>query len=385
MSQKEYLKDIDGYEQIVQDIEVLKKYGTDYGAQKGRVKKIINTFHPRKLNLKVSEITRETPSAKSFKLVSTNDYLPPFQAGQYINLSVDTAGVRTSRPYSISSPPSRSGYYEIAIRRVADGFVSDYLLNDVQVGDVFESTSPGGYFYYNPLFHGKDLVFLAGGSGITPFMSMVREFTERGLDLNLHLIYGSVSPDDVIFHDELLQCARKHDNFRYDLVISDPPAGYPGHSGFLSAELLKKLIDDIPSKTCYICGPDIMHKFCCGQMDILGVPGRKVRTEISGPPKEVGQEPGWPIDVSVDDLFAVKVKGRTIQARAGEPLLNSLEREGIVLPAECRSGECSLCRTKLLAGKVFHPQGVKLRKSDRRFGYIHPCMAYPIEDLELML
>ena len=63
----------------------------------------------------------------------------------------------------------------------------------------------------------------------------------------------------------------------------------------------------------------------------------------------------------------------------------SLERNHIVLPALCRSGECSLCRTKLLSGKVYQPEGVKLRKSDRDYGYIHPCMTYPLEDVQLMI
>jgi len=74
-----------------------------------------------------------------------------------------------------------------------------------------------------------------------------------------------------------------------------------------------------------------------------------------------------------------------IETRANEPLMNSLERAGLILPAQCRSGECSLCRTRLVSGRVFQPRGVKLRKSDQKFGYIHPCMAYPLEDLELML
>jgi len=56
-----------------------------------------------------------------------------------------------------------------------------------------------------------------------------------------------------------------------------------------------------------------------------------------------------------------------------------------VLPAACRSGECSYCRVKLKSGKVFHAPGTKLRKSDLQFGYIHPCMAYPLEDLEILL
>ena len=77
--------------------------------------------------------------------------------------------------------------------------------------------------------------------------------------------------------------------------------------------------------------------------------------------------------------------GRKVAVRAGEPLMNALEREGIVVPAQCRSGECSLCRTRLVSGRVFQPAGVLLRKSDRRFGYIHPCLAYPLSDLVLGL
>jgi ferredoxin len=84
-----------------------------------------------------------------------------------------------------------------------------------------------------------------------------------------------------------------------------------------------------------------------------------------------------------DTTFTVTLeKGRQIAARAGEPLMNSLERQGIALPAQCRTGECSLCRTRLVSGQVYQPPGAKLRKSDRRFGYIHPCLAYPITDVE---
>ncbi|RPI93371.1 MAG: hypothetical protein EHM32_08080, partial [Spirochaetales bacterium] len=73
------------------------------------------------------------------------------------------------------------------------------------------------------------------------------------------------------------------------------------------------------------------------------------------------------------------------KAKAGEPVLTALERAGIVVPALCRCGECSMCRMKLLSGKVFQPRGVLLRKSDRDSGYIHSCAAYPLTDLEIML
>jgi ferredoxin-NADP reductase len=385
MSLRELIKEIDGYDEIRKDIEVSQKYGMDYSVQKGRTQQIINLLHPKTLNLRVYEIIEETASTKTLRLVSSDGYLPPFQAGQYINVSTDIKGIRTSRPYSISSAPNQIGYYDITIRKMEDGFVSDFLLNKVKIGHEFESTSAYGNFYYNPLFHGNDLVFLAGGSGITPFMSMIREVTDQGLSRRIHLIYGSQNPKDVIFHEELLERRSLHKNFSYDLVISTPPAKYKGLTGFLSADLIKKLVKNIPAKMFYLCGPEIMYGFCCNELEKLGIPRRKIRTEVQGPPKHITEQPGWPKDISAEASFKVKVKGKIIRAKTTEPLIIYLERNHIVIPSACRSGECSLCRTKLISGKIFHPQAVKLRKSDAQFGYIHPCMAYPIEDIEIMI
>jgi ferredoxin-NADP reductase len=383
---KDFRPEIEGYAEIRREIEVLRRYGFDYSSHKGRVDQVLNLLHPKKIRLQVSEIREETQTAKSFRLVSPNGYLPPFQAGQYINLFVDVGGVRTSRPYSISSPPNQNAYYEIAVRRVEDGFVSSYLLETVKVGDRLESTGPSGNFYYNPIFHGDDLVFLAGGSGITPFMSMIREVTDRGLPRKIHLIYGSRNPDDRIFGEELEERARLHENFKMTSVISEPPEGFEGFTGFITAKLMKNILGSVEGKTFCVCGPEAMYTFCLPELLKLQIPARKIRMEVFGPPKDVTVQPGWPEMVSVDSRFQVMVKGgKKINARAGEPLMNSLERARIVIPASCRSGECSLCRTKLLSGKVFQPPGVKLRKSDRTYGYIHPCVAYPLENLEIMV
>ena len=133
-------------------------------------------------------------------------------------------------------------------------------------------------------------------------------------------------------------------------------------------------------------GPEVMYTFVLAELVKLGIPKRRVRVEVFGPPSDVTREPAWPETVRGDTFFQISLKnGPTLKAKAGEPLMNSLERFKITLTTSCRSGECSLCRTKLLSGKVFHPSGVKLRKSDRAFGYIHPCMAYPLENLELLL
>jgi ferredoxin len=129
-----------------------------------------------------------------------------------------------------------------------------------------------------------------------------------------------------------------------------------------------------------------MYDFCLKELAKLDIKKRRIRTEVYGPPKDVSAQPGWPEGIKPDTLFTIRLKGgKTIEAKASEPLMISLERNGITIPALCRSGECSLCRTKMLSGKVFQPEGVKLRKSDRTFGYIHPCMAYPLSDLDILL
>jgi glycine betaine catabolism B len=385
MAKKDMLMKIENYDEMIRDSAVLEKYGFDYQSRKGEVEKIINELHPKRLDLVVSEIKKETASTKSFRLVSSNGYLPPFQAGQYINLFVDVGGIRTSRPYSITSSPAQTGYYEIAVRRVDDGFVSNYLLDELKIGTTIQSSSPAGNFHYNPLFHGDNLFFIAGGSGITPFVSMIRELADRNIARKIHIIYGSRIEGDVIYSDELERIAGTHDNFSYDIIISEPSAGFKGKKGFISAEIIKEAMSS-GDWTFFLCGPESMYRFCLGELDNLKVPSRMVRVEVMGAPKDITMDPGWPEGVKARDKFSLSLRGwKTINAKASEPIMISLERAGLAIPALCRSGECSLCRTKLLSGKVFQPNGVKLRKSDRMFGYIHPCMSYPLEDIELLL
>jgi len=431
--------------------------GFDYTDDKFRdvVQRVVSRIHPRRMRLRVTEVIQETPTAKTFRFERTDGPLPPFRPGQYVNVFVDVDGVLTSRPYSIasalplsspslgekeiplsspplvgkepplSSPPmggkeGGSETLELTVRDRPGGFVAPYLLNEVQVGDELETTGPAGYFYHEPLIDGDDLVFLAGGSGITPFMSIIRDVFGRGevtSPLHIYLLYGSRVPDDVIYGDELAALAAGHPNFDYALVISEPPPGYEGDregdhkgdprgrpylTGFLDANLIREQVGDpstgspprvlavagqaVVGKTFYVCGPNVMYDFCLAALEELGVPAYKIKRELYGPPADVTQEPGWPEGLSADTVFYVEVVGRgMIRAPAGEPLLNTLERYGIVVETVCRSGACSACRARLLSGRVFMPAHTGLRESDRQHGYIHTCVAYPLENLRIRL
>ena len=379
-------QEFDGYQDIVDEIKVSRKLGGTVSAAVTAAEEYIRQLHPERLELCVADIIEETSSTKTLRLVSKDNYLPPFLAGQYIALFLEVGGIRTSRPYSISSQPNQVGYYDITIRRVENGLVSNFLLDEVNRGDTLISSGPAGNFYFNPLIHKKTSVCIAGGSGITPFMSMIREIIECGLDRTVYLFYGSKTTEDIIFGDEITRLADKFENIHFVPVIEEPANEYDGACGFITREVLREVLENVEDKSFFICGPQGLYDFCLPQVEDLGVPRRKIKQEMYGAPPNIWQHPGWPADIQPDDTFSVNVRnGIQIKAKATEALLSTLEKNEILVPSLCRSGECSMCRVKILSGKVYQPAGVPVRKSDRQFGYVHSCMAFPISDLEILI
>jgi ferredoxin-NADP reductase len=379
-------EEFDGYEDIVKTIKAGRESVKHPSFKADHAEPYINRLHPARLALRVVDIIRETPSTRTFRLVSEDGYLPPFQAGQYISLFLEIDHVQTSRPYSISSQPNQIGYYDITVRRQEGGRVSNFLLDKIQVGDFLQSSGPQGHFYFNPLYHHPTMVCIAGGSGITPFMSMIREIVECGLARTVFLFYGNKGLDDIIFHQELLRVSERFPRIHYIPVIEDTDTDDTGRCGLITAELIREVIGDVHDRTFYLCGPQGMYDFCIPSLESMGIQKRNIRRELYGPPLNICDDPGWPAQINGDDMFEVTVKnGDTISARAGTPLLVSLETNGITPPSICRSGECSMCRIKVLSGTVFQPPGTPVRKSDQKYGYVHACVSYPIADLEILL
>ncbi len=381
-----FFRQFDGYTTVAEEKEAAVKLGAGLFSERATARQYIDRLHPRELTVAVSRIVEETPTTKTLRLVPTDLPLPPFLPGQYTALSVTADGIRTGRPFSISSAPNQTAYWDLTVRRVAGGLVSNYLLDRVKTGDRLTCSGPAGNFYVNPLVHGPAIVAIAGGSGVTPFMSMIRRIVDFGLDTEFFLFYGSRNLDDVIFHDELTAAAKSCPNVRYIPVIESPPKGYSGHTGYITADVIKKEIGDISGKTFFLCGPQAMYDFCLPQLDRLGVPKRRIRREMYGTPTVIVDYPGWPAAVGEGASFTVSVRGgKSFTASATTPLLASLEKQGIVVPFLCRSGECSMCRVRLLAGTVYQPPGTLVRKSDAQFGYIHSCASYPIQDIEILI
>lgn len=350
----------------------------------------VATHHPDRVRVRVIRREPAGVSAALLTLAPETGPLPVFKSGQYVNVFVTVNGVRTSRPFSLASPATRRDAFAILVRRQAGGFVSPQLVDHTAEGATLELSGPAGDFFYNPLRDRPDLLLVAGGSGVAPFLGILEELAARNSPVRAVLLLGSRTESDILVRERLARLeAERPDHLRVKHVLSEPGPGWAGDTGFIDGACVLRHVpaERLAGMSAFVCGPAPLLALARAELPRVGVPAHRIRTEAYGPPADVAAEPGWPRGLSADARFEVRLApgSRTIPARAGEPLMNALERAGVVVPALCRSGVCATCRTRLLEGRVFHPPGAALRATDLEAGFIHPCMAYPVSDLVLRL
>ena len=345
--------------------------------------------HPGKMELCVSDIIVHSDDVKSYilKSANSNKKLAPFRAGQYLTVQLKIGNSIVTRPYSIASTPNdaRKGFYNLTVKRVPDGFVSGYILDNVKIGDNITAYSPEGTFVYEPIRDAKTVVGIAGGSGITPFLSLAGSIADGTCGANLVLLYGARTSKDLVFKAELDEL-NKNDKITVVYVLSDSKEkGY--EKGFITAELIKKYAPETYS--IFLCGPKAMYEFAGKEIEKLNIRKKFVRFELFTSASKASEIPGFPMDK--DGLtFELTVKQfgkeKKIACLSNESILVALERAGIEAPARCRSGERGFCRSKLVSGDVFVPSNTDGRRiADIKFGYIHPCSTYPMSDIVIKI
>lgn len=359
--------------------------------------RLANSLHPKHQILRVVNITTISPNVTSIRMCSVEPsrILAPFRAGQYIGLKVNINGVITGRSYSIVSTPHNLAFYEIAVKDLGSkGFVSTYLCNQLKIGDILETTEPMGQFYYNPIFHGRHLVLVAGGCGITPFISMIRNFHQLYSDYEIHLIYGCLSEVDILFRQELQKISQEMPNFSFTIVLSDPTSTWSGLSGFITSEILQKSSSNLKETSWYVVGPHAMQTFLRDELKKIQISPHRIHYDLAPPISNITHSLGWPEAITTTNQVLCTVswisqnqrKRVKFKVSCTEPLLNSIEAKKIPdlrIKTSCRAGECAYCRSKLLHGNVYVPAQPLIRESDQKNGYIHPCISYPIGDVHL--
>ena len=345
-------------------------------------------LHPDCLELVIdSVITRNV--AKTFILKRADGKpLPYFRAGQYISLKLPVEGSEVTRSYSICSSPKEAleGSYAITVRSNPGGFVADRLLQEKKQGDTVIVSAPQGFFYYEDLRDAKHVVGLAGGSGITPFLSMARALTDGIEDFTLTLLYGSRTEEEILFRGELDEIARVCPKVDVIHVLSDEEKeGF--EQGFITAEMIRKYAPKAEEYSVFLCGPEAMYRFLKPEIEKLGLPERLFRRKLIDVTKTPWECEDYPEGIK-DSTFTILVKQGpqewSVPASADEPVLVAVERAGIKAASRCRAGECGWCRSRLLSGTVFIPKENEMRRwADVHYGYIHPCCSFPTSDLVL--
>lgn len=368
--------------------KVISKTAPKEVSAKFKINENAATLHPDYQDVVVSDIiAHEGAGAKSY-ILQRKDGKPAawFRAGQYLSVSMQFGESDITRPYSISCSPmwTKDGKYAITIRSNPNGFAADKALMSWEVGTELKISDPQGSFYYDKFRDAKNVIALAGGSGITPFLSMAYAIRDGLEDFNLTILFGSRDENSILFKEELDSIAAACPKVKVVHVLSEQKKkGY--ENGFINAELIKKYAPADEAYSIFICGPEAMYRFAAKEIETLGLERKYVRRELLGVTKDVSAQPGYPADCK-GKTFKLTVKqgpNETVcECSADEPILVAIERAGITAPSRCRSGECGWCRSKLLSGTAYVPEETDGRRyADTVNGYLHPCAAFPTSDI----
>ena len=231
----------------------------------------------------VKSLRSETPEVKTLTLS-----LPEWTAhrpGQHYDVRLTAEdGYSTQRSYSIASEPERKGEIDITVERIADGEVSSFLLDTVNVGDRFEVRGPiGGYFVWDRSIGGP-LLLVAGGSGVVPLMAMLRHRAVARVKDPARLLYSARTYEQIIYAKELEMLSRNSGlAVAYTLTRSQPP-GWKGYTRRIDDAMLKEVSAPLgPEALAYICGPTALVEVAADGLERVGLPAEHIRTERFGP------------------------------------------------------------------------------------------------------
>lgn len=352
---------------------------------------LAKALHPKRQYLKIESVTERGEDTKSFTLVPDKEKgttsLAYFGAGKYLTVFETIEGMPITRAYSISSSPKDSleGKYVLTIKLVEGGLMSKYIFDTWKVGTEVEVSAPSGNFEYQELRDAKKVICLAGGSGITPFVSMANAIKDGDEDFHMTLLYGSRNYDNILFKDELDALVKECDKIKVVHVLSDEAEEKEGtEKGFITAELIKKYAPENEEYSVFICGPQQMYDFLDGELKKLGKEKKYIRHEMFGEFHNPASQSDYPENVPEEVKITVTIQDNTytVTGKTGDSVMQTLEKNKIAVPARCRSGECGFCHSHLLSGKVYVPKALEYRRlADYKFGCIHPCCSFPLTDL----
>ncbi len=230
---------------------------------------------------KIMEITDETPTVKSFKVGIPKGIEFNFYPGQFFMVSFpDNPEIKTARAYSISSSPIEKEYLEIALNKVGPFTTKMFQLKP---GDLLKFKGPYGKFYFSEDIK-NDLVLIAGGTGITPLISIIRYCTDKQSQNKINFFYSVKNSEEIIFHEEIKKLKGQNPNFKYYITITRPEEHHEweGRTGRIDFDLLKDEIQNPENKMYFLCGSKEFVENIISMLFNLNVKREQIKTDVWG-------------------------------------------------------------------------------------------------------
>ena len=338
--------------------------------------------------LKVSDVRKETADCVSvaFDVPAELKSEYTFLAGQYLTLKLFVKGEELRRSYSICSAPFESEL-RVAVKRVKEGKGSNLVNDALKAGDEVEVMTPMGGFH-SPMssMHKKKYVLFAGGSGITPMLSIIKTVLRSEPGSSLNLFYGNLDEASTIFKKQLDELAGSSAGRLKVCYVLDKPASAIDElfKGMMTKDKVKTIFEKYVNlkddNEFFICGPKPMMDNVRETLEEQKVEKSRIHIEyftsaIDAPDKTVSASEKIVAKVTVSQ-YGIETTFEL--ASTGKAILDAAIEHGVDAPFACKGAVCATCRGKVLEGKVMMSKNFALTDSEVAEGYILTCQSHPI-------
>ncbi len=290
----------------------------------------------RELRGRVEKVLKETDDAATLVIRPGWGWRYDHKPGQYVGIGIQVNGKFQWRSYSVSSTPKRSGRtIAITVRAMPEGLLSSHLVNGLEPGTIVRLALPEGDFVM-PDPPPEKVLFLVGGSGITPVMSMIRTLDRRGTMPDVVMHYSSTTPERMIFREELEKLAEKYDGFTLHQLHTDT-------DGMLEMKQLDDLVPDWKDRGTWACGPAPMLDAISEHWDEHDLEEQLHLERFSLALGDSDAEGG---------VITFRNSSKTQEVDGATTLLEAGEEAGIGMPYGCRMGICHTCTLTMVKGAV---------------------------------
>ena len=340
--------------------------------------------------LRVAEILAETDEANSIRFV-----VPPelqeafrFNAGQHLSVRADIGGEEVRRNYSLCVSPDEN-QLKVTVKRIAGGVFSNWVGDNLKVGDTLDVMTPHGSFTVDfDASKKRRYVAFAGGSGITPVMSLIKTALKAEPESRFTLFYGNRDSNSVIFLEQLAALKDRYlGRFELYHFLSDEEGDVERFNGMLDREHIDASIDDLVADpegvdAWFICGPGPMMDAAEAALADRGVAKDRIHIErfLAGRPSAALAAQIAQLQEKAAGLtLSVTLDGRTRKVEFTEAnILDSAREAGLPAPFACKAGVCATCRAKVTKGTVEMAARYGLTDEEIAAGYVLTCQSVPV-------